>query len=279
MERAAGAIAFEDVSFRYSPDAPWALRGVSFEARPGQVVAVVGLSGSGKSTLFRLLLCLHEPTSGAVTLDGHDLGSLSLETARRQVGLATQDAVIFDTSIAENIRYGRPEARDDEVVSAAKAAIAHDFVERLPRGYETLVGEGGADLSGGQRHRIALARVILKNAPVLLLDEVSAGLDSRTEAELQVALSHVMRGRTTIVIAHRLSTVIGADRILVMDHGQVVQQGTHKELYCQKGGLYRVLFDLQFKGALESLGLAPATESRANELKAEPIEAKAALRR
>jgi ATP-binding cassette subfamily B protein len=279
MARAAGAVAFEDVSFRYAPDAPWALRDVSFEARPGEMVAVVGLSGSGKSTLFRLLLSLHEPTSGAVRLDGQDLKALPFEEARRQIGLATQDAVLFDTTIAENIRYGRADASDEEVVAAAKTAIADDFIGRLPRGYETAVGEGGADLSGGQRHRISLARVILKDAPVLLLDEVTAGLDSKTESELQAALARVVKGRTTIVIAHRLSTIMGANRILVMDRGRIVQQGTHKELYSQKGGLYRALFDLQFRGALESLGLAESTESRVNERKPEPTDAKAALRR
>jgi ABC-type multidrug transport system fused ATPase/permease subunit len=256
LARVEGHVEFESVWFRYAPDEPWVVRDVSFSVPAGKRVAVVGLSGSGKSTLFQLLLRFHDPSRGTIRVDGHDLARLRLDDVRRQIALATQEAVVLaDMTVGENIGYAREGAAPDAVAAAAHAALAHDFIARLPHGYDTLVGEGSAALSGGQRQRIALARVILKDAPVLLLDEFTAALDAKTEAEIGAALERFSRGHrsTTIVIAHRLSTIIDADEILVMDQGAVVQRGTHRELYAQAGGLYRLLFERQFRGVIDSV--------------------------
>ena len=222
-----------------------ALQDFSLELRPGETIALVGPSGAGKSTVFQLLLRFYDLQSGEICLDGHALPTLALKALRQRIGLVPQDSVIFSTNAMENIRYGRPDASDEEVVEAAKAAFAHDFLMRLPQGYQTFLGERGVRLSGGQRQRISIARAILKNPPLLLLDEATSALDAESERMVQAALDHAMQGRSTLVIAHRLATVQRADRIVVMEHGRIVEQGRHADLIAQ-GGLYARLAALQF---------------------------------
>ena len=246
LTRAGSAIKFEAVTFNY-PSRPTqaALEGFSLQVAPGETVAIVGPSGAGKSTVFQLLLRFYDPTTGEIQLDGVATKDMALEDLRQRVGIVPQDAVIFSTSALENIRYGKPGATDEETKAAAKAAFAHDFISALPDGYDTFMGERGVRLSGGQRQRIAIARAMLKNAPLLLLDEATSALDAESERMVQAALESAMRDRTTLVIAHRLATVQQADRILVLDHGQLVEQGTHAELV-QQGGVYARLAALQF---------------------------------
>jgi ATP-binding cassette subfamily B protein/subfamily B ATP-binding cassette protein MsbA len=234
LGRVAGRVVFEDVWFGYEPGRP-VLRGVSFEARPGEVVAVVGATGAGKSTLASLLPRFFDPDRGRVLLDGHDLRELELERVRASVGLVLQESFLFPFSIAENIAFARPGASQQEIEAAALAANAHRFICALPRGYETVVGERGATLSGGERQRIAIARALLKDAPVLILDEPTSALDADTEASVLDALERLMAGRTTIIIAHRLSTIRRAERIIVLDHGRPVEAGTHHQLLHQHG--------------------------------------------
>ncbi|RYF34078.1 MAG: ATP-binding cassette domain-containing protein [Comamonadaceae bacterium] len=243
---AGSAIKFEAITFHYPsrPGTP-ALRDFSLDVASGETVALVGSSGAGKSTVFQLLLRYYDPQSGQLLLDGAPLATLSLEALRNRIGLVPQDAVIFSSSAFENIRYGRPDASDDEVVAAAHAAFAHDFLSALPEGYDTFLGERGVRLSGGQRQRIAIARAMLKNPPLLLLDEATSALDAESERMVQAALETAMEGRTTLVIAHRLATVQKADRIVVLDHGGIVEQGTHAALVAQ-GGVYARLAALQF---------------------------------
>ena len=244
--RAGSAINFEAVTFRYpSRPAQPALVDFSLSVAPGETVALVGPSGAGKSTVFQLLLRFYDPISGRIELDGVATRRMSLHDLRGRIGLVPQDAVIFSTSALENIRYGKPEASDAEVTGAAKAAFAHDFISALPEGYDTFLGERGVRLSGGQRQRIAIARAMLKNSPLLLLDEATSALDAESERMVQAALESAMKGRTTLVIAHRLATVQQADRILVLDHGRLVEQGTHAELV-SRGGIYARLAALQF---------------------------------
>ena len=240
------AITFEAVSFNY-PSRPLqsALSNFSMQVAPGETVAIVGPSGAGKSTVFQLLLRFYDPQSGRIALDGVATRDMSLTDLRQRVGIVPQDAVIFSTSALENIRYGKPEATDDEVKAAAKAAFADEFIKALPEGYDTFLGERGVRLSGGQRQRVAIARAMLKNSPLLLLDEATSALDAESERMVQAALESAMKGRTTLVIAHRLATVQQADRILVLDHGKLVEQGTHAELVA-KGGVYARLAALQF---------------------------------
>jgi ATP-binding cassette subfamily B protein len=240
------AIKFDAIHFHYpSRPAQAALSGFSLEVKPGQTVAIVGPSGAGKSTVFQLLLRFYDPMSGGIVLDGVPIRDQALQDLRQRIGIVPQDAVIFSSSALENIRYGQPGASDDEVKAAAKAAFAHEFISALPEGYGTFLGERGVRLSGGQRQRIAIARAMLKNPPLLLLDEATSALDAESERMVQAALSSAMRNRTTLVIAHRLATVQQADRIVVLDHGQLVEQGTHAELLAQQG-VYARLAALQF---------------------------------
>ena len=243
---AGSAIIFESIEFHY-PSRPMqkALAGFSLCVQPGQTVAIVGPSGAGKSTVFQLLLRFYDPGSGRILLDGVATREMALWELRQRIGIVPQDAVVFSSSALENIRYGKPDASDEEVKAAAQAAFAHEFIQALPEGYGTFLGERGVRLSGGQRQRIAIARAMLKNPPLLLLDEATSALDAESERMVQAALDSAMKGRTTLVIAHRLATVQKADLIVVLDHGQLVEQGTHAELVAQ-GGVYAGLAALQF---------------------------------
>ncbi|HET8871723.1 MAG TPA: ABC transporter transmembrane domain-containing protein [Aquabacterium sp.] len=242
-------LAFKQIQFNY-PSRPHqaALESFNLMIQPGETIALVGPSGAGKSTVFQLLMRFYDPQSGQITLDGVPIRDLSLHTLRERIGIVPQESTIFSTSAMENIRYGRPDASDAEVIAAAKAAHAHDFLERLPEGYQTYLGERGVRLSGGQRQRISIARAILKNAPLLLLDEATSALDTESERAVQAALEEAMKDRTTLVIAHRLSTVVNADRIVVLDGGRIVDTGTHTELM-GRNGLYARLASMQFEEA------------------------------
>jgi ATP-binding cassette, subfamily B, bacterial len=246
---ARGEAAFENVYFHY-PSRPTvsALNGVSFQVRQGEKLAIVGPSGAGKSTIFHLLLRFYDPTSGRITFDRVPLKELDPAQLRRHIALVPQDSVMFAASVRDNIRFGRPDASDAEVARAAELAHAAGFIASLPNGYDTQVGERGVTLSGGQRQRIAIARAILRDAPLLLLDEATSSLDAESETQVAAALAGLMRKRTTIVIAHRLATVLSCDRILVMDEGRIVEEGTHQTLVAA-GGLYARLARLQFEGA------------------------------
>ena len=243
-----GALELVDVSFRYParPDAE-VLANVSLALRPGEVVALIGPSGSGKSTIAALLARMYDPVSGKIVLDGRDLVSLDVEWLRTQVGAVSQEPLLFARSIADNIRYARPTATDAEVEEAARTANALEFVKRFPDGFATMVGERGVQLSGGQKQRIAIARAVLKDPRILVLDEATSALDAESEHLVKEALERLMKGRTTLIIAHRLSTVMGADRVLVLDRGRVVQEGEHKALVAEEG-LYKKLVEKQFAG-------------------------------
>ncbi|MBQ9479984.1 MAG: ABC transporter ATP-binding protein [Selenomonadaceae bacterium] len=239
-----GRVSFKGVSFSYDGTHN-ALENVSFDVEPGQMIAFVGPSGAGKSTIANLIPRFYDVTDGVIEVDGADIRDVTLNSLRSQIGIVPQETLLFSTSIIENIRYGRLDATDDEVIKAARAANAHDFITQMPEGYQTVIGERGLALSGGQRQRIAIARAILKDPQVLILDEATSALDTESEKIVQAALDKLMMGRTSFVIAHRLSTIFGADCIFVIEHGQVVERGTHEELL-KLDGLYSHLYKIQF---------------------------------
>lgn len=245
-----GEVRFEGVTFSYDPDTP-VLSELDLVAPPGKTTALVGLSGAGKTTVFNLLQRFWEPSEGAIRIDGQPISQVSISSLRRQIALVSQDVFLFEGTIRENIVAGRKDASEEEIVAAAKAAQADEFIRSLPNGYDTQVGELGSQISGGQRQRISLARAFLKNAPIILLDEPTSALDSETEQAIQSALQKLTRGRTTIVIAHRLATVANADLIHVMEKGRVVESGRHRELI-ERGGLYARLYQIQFANAIPS---------------------------
>jgi ATP-binding cassette subfamily B protein len=273
LQRVEGRITFDNVGFAYRADIP-ALRGISFDVEPGQLAALVGPSGAGKTTITYLVPRFYDPTAGRVLIDGHDLRELDLESVRRNLGVVTQETFLFHTTIRENLLYARENATDEEIVAACKAAHIHDFISSLPEGYETVVGERGYRLSGGEKQRVAIARVILKDPRILIMDEATSSLDSHSEALIQAALQPLLHGRTSLVIAHRLSTILAADVILVIDHGQLVERGTHQELLAL-GGLYAKLYEQQFKPRQRRAALAaeaaPEQEPEAGEDGREPL--------
>ena len=240
-----GRIDFENVTFRYAKTARDAISNVTLHIEPGKTHALVGASGAGKTTILSLILRLYDPTSGGIKIDGHDLRSLTQRSLREQIGLVTQETFLFHDTILNNIQFGRLNATPEEIYEAARAAYAHDFIMAQPKGYETVIGDKGCLLSGGQQQRLAIARAILKNAPILLLDEATSSLDSESELQIQKALAKLATGRTVIAIAHRLSTVLSADQIIVMDSGRIKEIGKHAELL-EKSGYYRRLYDHQF---------------------------------
>jgi len=251
LEIMGGEIRFEHVDFNYGEGSP-ALHDVNFTVPAGKRIALVGASGAGKSTILNLILRFYDPNGGRLLIDGQDLRDVTIDSLRRAIAFVGQETQLFDTTIRANIAYGRENASEDDIVAAARAAAAHDFIMQLPAGYETQVGENGLRLSGGQRQRIAIARAMLRNTPILLLDEATSSLDGEAEAKVQKALQRLMRGRTAVTVAHRLSTVIDADEIYVIDHGRIVECGRHEELLA-RGGIYARLFDKQFTGNIRDL--------------------------
>jgi len=240
-----GDVRFEDVHFSYGADRE-VLSGVTLHIEPGQVAAFVGPSGAGKTTITQLVPRFYDPKEGAIFIDDHDLKTVTLESLRRDIGIVTQETYLFHDTIANNLRYARPDASDSAVQEAARSANIHEFISRLPEGYHTIVGERGHKLSGGERQRLAIARVLLKNPRILILDEATSALDSHNEAAIQEALVPLMRGRTSLVIAHRLSTILSADVIFVVEHGRIVESGTHAVLLA-RGGPYARLYRKQFR--------------------------------
>jgi subfamily B ATP-binding cassette protein MsbA len=238
-------IEFRNVSFTYPSSNDSALKDINFTAKKGEVIAVVGKSGGGKTTLMNLLPRFYVPTEGEIYIDGTNISNVTFKSLRSQFGVVSQEIILFSDTVATNIQYGKPGASESEIITASKAAYAHDFILELPQGYNTMIGEKGMRLSGGQRQRLSIARAILKNPPILILDEATSSLDTSSEMMVQKAIENLMGNRTTFVIAHRLSTIKMANRILVLDKGRILDSGTHKELY-SRGGLYKNLYDLQF---------------------------------
>jgi subfamily B ATP-binding cassette protein MsbA len=253
LPRSSGLIELDRLTFRYEGGVTDAVQDLSLRIEPSRSYALVGASGAGKSTILSLILRLYDPTKGAVRIDGHDLRSVTQKSLRAQVGLVSQDTFLFHDSIFNNIRFGRLDATKEEIYAAATTAYAHDFIMAQPQGYETVIGDKGCLLSGGQQQRLAIARALLKNAPILLLDEATSALDSESEQQIQIALEHLAKGRTVIAIAHRLSTILSADQIVVMESGRIKEIGTHAELL-EKSGYYRRLYDLQFNRNPEEPG-------------------------
>jgi subfamily B ATP-binding cassette protein MsbA len=242
--KAAGAdIQFDRVRFSYGEKT--ALDDIQLQIKPGQLVALVGASGSGKTTLSNLLLRFYDPQHGVIRIGGVDIRDVTTRDLRNQIAVVTQETILFNDSIRRNIELGRPGATEDEIIAAARHAYAYDFIMEKPKGFDTVIGEKGVNLSGGQRQRLAIARAVLKNAPILVLDEAMSALDTESERIVQAALDELMKGRTTICIAHRLSTIINADEIVVLDQGRIVETGSHAELV-RRGGIYQKLYELQF---------------------------------
>jgi len=261
-----GRIDFENVTFRYLTGVSDAVRDLNLHIKPGKTYALVGASGAGKSTILSLILRLYDPTEGAVKIDGHDLRTLTQKSLREQIGLVTQETFLFHDTIFKNIHFGQLGATPEEVYAAAHTAYAHDFIMAQPDGYETIIGDKGCLISGGQQQRLAIARALLKNAPILLLDEATSSLDSESEKQIKQALEKLAAGRTVIAIAHRLSTILAADQIVVMDHGRIKEVGTHAELL-EKSGYYRRLYDLQFNQPTEVTSeITPEPDVLAEEL-------------
>jgi subfamily B ATP-binding cassette protein MsbA len=252
-------ISFKDVSFCYESEGVQreVLRDINLEVKAGEILALVGSSGAGKSTLVSLIPRFFDVTTGNISIDGKDVRDVSLTSIRSQIGVVTQETVLFNDSLRNNIAYGQPSVSQTTIEAAARAALAHDFIMELPAAYDTVIGEKGVRLSGGERQRIAIARALLKNAPILILDEATSALDSESEALVQSALQNLMAGRTVVVIAHRLSTVRRADRIVVIENGAIADIGSHEELV-QKLGTYRRLYDLQFIDIEAPRAAAPA---------------------
>jgi subfamily B ATP-binding cassette protein MsbA len=246
LPRIAQSVTFDDVTFHYESQSVPALNDINLTIRAGEMVALVGSSGSGKTTLVNMIPRFYEPTAGRILIDGIDIQSYTLRSLRSQIGMVSQDVVLFDDSIRNNIAFGREDATDEDIVHAARLAYAHEFVERLPEGYQTVVGEKGVKLSGGERQRLAIARAILRDPPLLILDEATSALDTESERVVQLALANLMKNRTTVVIAHRLSTIQQADRIMVLARGSIVEEGTHDELL-RRGGQYQRLHAMQFQ--------------------------------
>ncbi len=261
LRKIEGRVEMRHVYFSYEPTEP-VLRDINLVAEPGQVIALVGPSGGGKTTMVHLIPRFYDPTSGQVLIDGHDLRDVSLRSLRQQIGMVMQESFLFSGTLRDNIKYSKPGASEEEVVQAAIAANAHDFIMDFPDGYETRVGERGARLSGGQRQRITIARAILHNPRILILDEATSDLDSEAEALIQEALEYLMQNRTTFIIAHRLSTVINADKILVVEEGEIVEEGTHAQL-ATAGGVYERLCEVQFKQAQDKIEKHQANDQKA----------------
>jgi subfamily B ATP-binding cassette protein MsbA len=242
-----GSVAFDHASFAYE-GGPLILKGIDLDVPAGSVVAIVGSSGAGKTTLVNLLPRFHNVTSGAVRIDGHDVRDVTLRSLREQMAIVTQETILFNDTVRNNLCYGRPSMPQETIVAAAQAALAHDFIMQMPLGYDTVIGDRGQRLSGGQRQRLAIARALLKDAPILILDEATSELDSESELLVQRALNNLMSGRTVFVIAHRLSTIRRADLIAVLEDGMIRERGTHEELLL-RNGLYARLHDMQFRDA------------------------------
>jgi subfamily B ATP-binding cassette protein MsbA len=239
-----GELRFENVSFKYEQDNELVLNNMNFQVNSGETAAFVGMSGGGKSTIISMIPRFYDATTGSVMIDGIDIKDVTVNSLREQIGIVLQDSILFSDSVKSNILMGKPDATDDEVIEAAKAANAHDFIVSLPEGYDTKVGERGVKLSGGQKQRVAIARVFLKNPPILVLDEATSALDLESESLIQDSLERLAHNRTTIVVAHRLSTITHANQIFVIDHGELKEQGTHDELMAAQG-IYYNLFQVQ----------------------------------